>query len=179
MKKFILIFVLCLFSVNLFSQTNVLSNSNLDEDGNTINQNEELAIIKNVLANNNNNNNNSQNKTVQASSSSVFITQVGDSNVSIVKVASPNHNVNLNQSGNYNTIDLDLKADKITTLVNQSGDNNLVIDYSFGANKEINNTFRQKGNNLTIEKFGTNSFTDDIQINMTGTDRTVIVRSYK
>lgn len=175
MKKQLILIFLSLFSVFSFSQNAILSSTETDEDGNVIDQNQELAIVSNAV-------NNSQQNTsqLQINSKSVYVTQIGDYNTVEAVVSAPKYNVDLNQVGDNNLIDVKLKATKLIDYqVLQVGDNNTVIDYNFGNQKVINSSFNQIGDNLKIENYGSNSISEKLQINMTGQSRTITINNYK
>ena len=51
MKKQLILILFSLFSVFSFSQNAILSSTETDEDGNVIDQNQELAIVSNAVNN--------------------------------------------------------------------------------------------------------------------------------
>ncbi|MBN2867911.1 MAG: hypothetical protein JXK08_04505 [Flavobacteriaceae bacterium] len=174
MKKQLILILLTLFTVFSFSQNAILSSTETDEDGNVIDQNQELAIVSNVV--NSNQQNGSQ---LQLSSKNVYVTQIGDYNTIEAVVSAPKYNVDLNQVGDNNLIDVKLKATKfINYEVLQVGNDNKVIDYNFGTQKVINSSFNQIGDNLKIENYGSNSISEKLQINMTGQSRTITINNY-
>lgn len=107
----------------------------------------------------------------------VFVEQIG-SNEAIISVTSSQSNVEVFQKGNNNYVDLDYKAAEISSLVVQEGNNNTATDYVHYSQDAANTVITQYGDNLTVQKFGSNSITNGLQINMTGSDKTVIVNSY-
>tara|TARA_R110000772_G_scaffold107481_1_gene209852 strand:- start:750 stop:1223 length:474 start_codon:yes stop_codon:yes gene_type:complete len=116
---------------------------------------------------------------VEPQRNSVIAVQVGLNNVGNVYVKSSKALVNLSQYGNNNVVDLNYDVYQINSTIAQQGSNNSVVDYVFSPNDAVNTFITQNGNNLSVQKFGANSITNGLQINMTGSDKTIIVNSFK
>ena len=110
---------------------------------------------------------------------SVIAVQVGSNNVGTVYVKSSKSLVNVSQYGNNNVVDLNYDVFQVNSVITQQGTNNSVIDYVFSANDAVNTFITQNGNNLSVQKYGANSITNGLQINMTGSDKTIIMNSFK
>jgi hypothetical protein len=108
----------------------------------------------------------------------VLINQIGINNSAILNVSSSQSNVEVLQTGRNNLVDLSYYGTEINSIVKQDGIDNSVLDYVFSLNDPINTFITQDGSNLHIEKFGSNSITNGLQINMTGSDKTVIINSF-
>ena len=132
------IIVLLLVSQFCFSQT-------FTEQNNTANPEfESLATEQHYLL--------SQN-TIQATSleNNVFITQVGDNNVSNVTVTSSDSKLSVTQNGNDNVNLLNINSEKISQTVMQNGDNNMLIDYSVLKTQSRAATLIQNGDNNNLK----------------------------
>ena len=159
------IIVFLLVSQFCFSQT-------FTEQNNTTNPEfESIATEQHYLS--------SQN-TIQATSleNNVFITQVGDNNVSNVTVASNDSKLSVTQNGNDNINLLNINSEKISQTVMQNGDNNLLIDYSVLKTQSRAATLIQNGNNNNLNIFGSNSLSEKIKVSMQGEQQTVIIRNF-
>ncbi|UAM99144.1 hypothetical protein K8354_04795 [Polaribacter litorisediminis] len=115
----------------------------------------------------------------QKSANNIFLTQIGNMNEAYTTINSSESTLNILQEGNKNNIDINLKANKISGNILQKGNYNKITDYNYVRSEFIDSKYSQMGNNLTIEKFGSNSLTDAITINLKGNNRTVLIRSYK
>lgn len=108
----------------------------------------------------------------------VYITQIGDSNDSKVYTSSEASQINLLQNGNENSvfvIDNSLASYK---KIEQLGKNNSVLDYSAPNLLNTSLEILQNGNDLKIDKFGTNSLVEKMKLVQQGTAKTLIIRSF-
>ena len=112
------------------------------------------------------------------SGNTLFISQVGLNNEAFVNVTSLQSNVDVSQSGRDNFAELNYTGNNIQAMVKQNGVNNLVTDYVFFAQDGLNTEITQNGTNLKVFKFGANSITNGLKINMTGSDKTIILNSF-
>ncbi len=110
----------------------------------------------------------------------VFIQQIGDDNVINTRIDTNlnTSSLRLTQAGNSNIIVIDEKAPEVVKNIVQNGDNNKVIDFSLNSLNATSLDLIQNGSNLTFEKFGTNSLTENLKFTMQGTSRTLIIRSF-
>tara|TARA_R110000772_G_C13226689_1_gene432317 strand:+ start:650 stop:1102 length:453 start_codon:yes stop_codon:yes gene_type:complete len=113
-----------------------------------------------------------------ASGNTLFINQVGLNNKAFVNVTSSKSNVDVSQFGRDNLADLSYTGNNIQAMVKQNGENNLVTDYVFFAQDGLNTEITQTGTNLNVVKFGANSITNGLKINMTGSDKTIVLNSF-
>ncbi|MCR9183493.1 MAG: hypothetical protein NXH73_11265 [Flavobacteriaceae bacterium] len=113
-----------------------------------------------------------------ANGSSVFINQIGSNNDAQVKVNAANSFVNLLQNGFSNLTILDLTAFDITQNITQNGENNRLFNFSNNPASIQNMEVLQNGINQDITIFGSNSLSENIKINMQGSDRSLIVRNF-
>lgn len=114
--------------------------------------------------------NNSRNVTI--------IQQIGKQNKAISNSKSDASSINFLQIGNNNFIESTHSILNTTERIIQNGNDNDVINFSFGNVNTSSLNLLQNGNNLSFEKFGTNSLTDKISVKVTGNNQTVIIRSF-
>lgn len=113
------------------------------------------------------------------SQNTVFIQQIGPGNQIDSYVNSPDSRVDLKQKGEGNTISLNLTADKIREQLVQNGDNNTIIHDVPNTAIPINVKITQEGDNHSIDTYGINNMTKDMQIKQTQNSPDVIVRSFE
>jgi hypothetical protein len=112
------------------------------------------------------------------SGNTLFINQVGLNNEAFVNVKSSQSKVDVSQFGRNNVTDLSYTGNNIQAMVKQNGENNIITDYVLFAQDGLNTKITQNGTNLTIFKFGSNSITNGLKINMTGSDKTIVLNSF-
>ncbi|WP_025741758.1 hypothetical protein [Aquimarina pacifica] len=112
------------------------------------------------------------------SSNTIFIEQIGASNVVNANINAVSSNITILQNGNENRIDINESAEEITKIITQTGNNNSVVDFSFDTLGSTSLELIQEGNNLIFEKFGSNELSNNLKFRMTGDFRTIIVRSF-
>lgn len=113
------------------------------------------------------------------SGNALLITQVGINNEAYVNVISSQSDVEVSQFGRDNFTDLSYSGNNIQAKVRQNGENNIVTDYMLFTQDGLKTEITQNGSNLTIFKFGSNSITDGLKINMTGSYKTLVLNSFK
>jgi len=117
---------------------------------------------------------------MQNSRNAIFINQVGAGNTVNAQLrASESATSSFQQNGDSNAINTTIIAKNIQNNINQNGINNQVIDYANAPNKDISLNLSQQGNDLYFERFGSNSIGDNLQFNMTGSFKSIIVRNFK
>lgn len=109
----------------------------------------------------------------------ILINQVGVNNQVVANVNSSNAEFDLSQTGNENNIQLEVNADSYRANVQQNGNNNYVIDNIYQTNRAVELNVQQNGNNLSIERYGVNSKTSDMQISQQQNSPSVIIRSFE
>ncbi|WP_378186907.1 hypothetical protein ACE939_00990 [Aquimarina sp. W85] len=110
--------------------------------------------------------------------SAVFIKQVGETNTAFIDVLSNSYNIEINQTGTYNHVDIEEAALQISKKITQEGNYNSYIDNSYSNTQFSVMDLSQEGDNLYFEKFGSNSLSDKIKLKMTGTSKTIILRNF-
>lgn len=113
-----------------------------------------------------------------AQQNNVFITQIGDSNVSNTKIKSQDSNVTVIQNGNDNSTFVNLNVNTIDQSILQNGNNNTVFDTSFLQSQVREATIVQNGDNQNLTIFGNNSLSDKIKVSMQGQSQSVIIRNF-
>ncbi len=122
--------------------------------------------------------NSSLNK-IQTNLNQIYIEQIGERNLSMVSINTSESDIQLIQKGSNNYINLNISTLKVQTNIVQHGNNNYLMDSVFSPDSEISLNLMQKGNDLHFERFGSNSIGDNLQFNMTGNSKTLIIRNFK
>ncbi|WP_299889228.1 hypothetical protein [uncultured Lacinutrix sp.] len=120
-----------------------------------------------------------QSITTAPQGSSVFLTQIGESNQATVAVAAQTSDINVLQNGNDNDANLIYQVKSVFTDLQQNGDNNYVLDYAIDTNQDVSLDLQQNGDNLNFERFGTNQMSKNIKFTQTAASPTIIIRSFK
>jgi hypothetical protein len=172
--KFLYITTLFLVVNPIFSQ----------EEKVVLQKNEELNTIEDIAKNfssieNRNNDifqNAQKNNSNHQESSYVMISQIGDYNYSTVNIKSTNAQININQNGYENVVDIDKNANQIREIIDQNGNNNYIQDYSYFSNQNAaSNQYKQQGDNLSLYSYGSNSISESISVLQTGSQKSVII----
>ena len=108
----------------------------------------------------------------------VFIQQVGEGNNIDATIRSQSSNVSYNQNGDFNYIGIKVNVEDYTSTINQQGNNNNIFDQIYNTNAAASIELNQTGNNLHFERFGSNDIGDNLQFNMMGESRTIVVRNF-
>jgi len=114
--------------------------------------------------------------TVQGNS--VFIRQIGESNLVGASIQSNASDVNIAQNGDENDVRLIYNVDKVVADLTQNGNSNGIKDYVIDPNAEISLNLTQNGDNLKFERFGTNEISKNIKFTQTAASPTIIIRSF-
>lgn len=108
----------------------------------------------------------------------VLIQQVGEGNNIDATIRSQSSNVSYNQNGDFNYIGIKVNVEDYTSTINQQGNNNNIFDQIYNTNAAASIELNQTGNNLHFERFGSNDIGDNLQFNMMGESRTIVVRNF-
>ncbi len=114
----------------------------------------------------------------QVQGSSLFLTQIGEGNQARVQVSAQDSDINILQNGNDNDVNLNYEVKSVFTDLQQKGNNNYILDYSFDTTQEISLDLKQNGDNLSFERFGTNEMSKNIKFTQSAASPTIIVRSF-
>lgn len=109
----------------------------------------------------------------------VFLNQIGSDNDATINTITNASDIEVRQQGNSNFIKLDYTVNSVVADVTQLGDNNRVVDQVYSPDIDVHFDLTQQGNNLTTEKYGTNSLTESLKFKQTGFNKTLIIRSFK
>ncbi|MFD2187932.1 hypothetical protein [Aquimarina celericrescens] len=115
---------------------------------------------------------------IATGTNTVFIQQIGANNSAISNIVAESSDINIFQNGNENKVEIEESAREIEKLITQTGNNNIVYDFSFNPNASTSLELIQEGDNLIFERFGTNELSKNLKFKMTGEARTIIVRSF-
>lgn len=105
----------------------------------------------------------------------VYVQQIGNNNNSNINLKSSNVDVSLNQLGNNNSVDLNKSGQEINQFILQNGNSNVVTDFNYKSNNTINSNYSQVGNNLNITSVGSNSISEQLIIKQRGNSGSVII----
>jgi hypothetical protein len=105
-----------------------------------------------------------------------MISQIGDYNYSTVNIKSTNAQININQNGYENVVDIDKNVNQIREIIDQNGNNNYIQDYSYFSNQNAtSNQYKQQGDNLSLYSYASNSISESISVLQTGSQKSVII----
>lgn len=107
----------------------------------------------------------------------VVIQQVGFNNTLYSSTVSESSNLELNQKGDFNDINLTVNAPSVTANILQNGNNNRVLDNVYYSNLDVGLQAIQNGDNLTINRIGVNSLSNKLQLIQEGSYKTITVIS--
>lgn len=107
--------------------------------------------------------------------SGVQIQQIGDFNTVNATLRSNNAKISVGQNGDGNELYLDKTANTIIQSVIQQGDNNKISDFTFNTKYDVNMEIIQNGDNQNVQNIGTNSISKNMKITQTGNGASVIV----
>ncbi len=105
----------------------------------------------------------------------ILIQQVGDFNTFNANLKTENVNISLLQNGNDNSVMLDKEAKSISQKIIQDGNNNQVTDFTYYTKYDVNMQMIQQGSNQNIQNYGTNSLSKDMKVTQTGNGAAVII----
>jgi len=181
MKNFVrLLIVFCITtfcSIPLFAQTFDEDPGEEEVNGNEIvldNQSVSSAILLNLGFDTSPNVRNQQ-----ITGNSIFLTQIGDLNITSISSNTTSSEIQVTQRGNSNFTALDYRANTIVTNVTQDGNFNLIRDFVNNPTEDASLDLLQQGDNLTFERFGTNSITRSLRFVQTEASPTIIIRSFQ
>jgi len=115
----------------------------------------------------------------QLENNSVFLQQVGDFNQVSVFASTAASDINISQQGDANFVNLDYRANTAIANILQQGNENVLIDFVNNPTEDVSLDLQQQGDNLTFERFGTNSITRSLQFIQTEASPTIIIRSFQ
>lgn len=110
-------------------------------------------------------------------SNNILIQQIGNYNSISSQTQSQSSDIELIQYGDNNEIDLSINAPKISGKILQNGNSNTILNSIYYTNLNVNLNAQQNGNNLTINKIGINSLSNNLQINQQGSFKSITIIS--
>lgn len=116
-----------------------------------------------------------ENMIIQNNNNLIQIQQIGNYNYSDVNVRSNAVSMEVNQFGDNNYTNVYRNTYDLNENVFQAGNNNFISDFSVYSPDPVNTSFNQQGNNLTIISNGSNSISKNLQINQSGNSGTVYI----
>jgi hypothetical protein len=181
MKNFIYLLITCcctlLFSISVSAQTYENDQEEEDVNGSEIvldSQTVSTDILSNLGFDTSTNVRNQQ-----ITGNSIFLTQIGDLNIASISSNTTSSEILVTQRGNLNFTALDYRANTVVTTITQDGNFNLIRDYVNNPQADASLDLLQQGDNLTFERFGTNSITESLRFVQTEASPTIIIRSYQ
>ncbi|MEZ0005050.1 hypothetical protein ABH942_000393 [Flavobacterium sp. 28YEA47A] len=105
----------------------------------------------------------------------ILVQQIGDYNLFNANLKANEVNVSVLQNGNDNAISLSKQANTITQNIVQSGKNNGIQDFTYYTKYDVNTHMIQQGNNQNIQNYGTNSLSKDMKVTQSGNGSSVII----
>jgi hypothetical protein len=106
------------------------------------------------------------------------VQQIGNSNNVQANIRAYTGRVGLNQFGNNNDINVNLAAGLIDEEVVQIGQNHSLFNNSTRATMYQNATVYQRGTNQNLIMQGNNNMSRNMVVNMRGRNQTVIIRNF-
>ena len=172
MKKLSIIFGF-LFCMATFVQGQTAIGSSSDLNINTTDQ-ARLNILSSIFINQSLNTSDSG---LLNQNNQVVIQQIGNNNVSNLQTRANTSNIELIQNGNFNRTLLSVNAPSIEERITQNGDNNSVLENIYYSNLPVGLDVIQNGDNLTVNRIGTNSLTNRMQLIQQGNSKTITIIS--
>lgn len=131
----------------------------------------------NLLSNINFRQGNIESESLQNQQNAVLIQQIGYNNSIYTQTRSESSNLALTQNGDFNEIELVVNAPTINANILQNGNNNNIQDNIYYSNLGVKLNAIQQGNNLTINRIGVNSLSNNLQLIQEGSFKTITVIS--
>ncbi len=114
----------------------------------------------------------------QISGNSLFLTQIGEYNISSIITETNASEININQNGDVNKVDINYVANTAIANLTQNGDNNRISDFVRDRNADISLDLTQNGDGLIFVRKGVNSLTKSLKFRQTEASPILIIKSY-
>jgi len=108
----------------------------------------------------------------------VLVQQIGNYNLFNANLKANDVDISVLQNGNDNAVSLTKQANTITQRIVQSGENNAIQDFTYYTRYDVNTQMIQQGNNQNIQSYGTNSLSKDMKVTQSGNGSTVIILNH-
>jgi hypothetical protein len=105
----------------------------------------------------------------------IQINQIGDYNKSQVNLKAAHSDLTINQYGVNNNINFYKSNQELKQIIQQAGNSNFVSDFSINSYYKVDMQINQQGNNLTLFNNGTNSISKEMKIIQTGNSGTILI----
>ena len=105
----------------------------------------------------------------------IQINQIGDYNKSQVNLKAAHSDLTINQYGVNNNINFYKSNQELKQMIQQAGNSNFVSDFSINSYYKVDMQINQQGNNLTLFNNGTNSISKEMKIIQTGNSGTILI----
>jgi len=105
----------------------------------------------------------------------VLIDQIGQNNSVNTNLKAKYIDVAVTQRGDNNQFIVDKQANVIIQNVYQNGQNNTIRDFSLKMNEEVNVQYIQQGDNQNIQVMGSNSLSRSMRVIQSGNGASVII----
>jgi minor curlin subunit len=112
-------------------------------------------------------------------SAGLNIQQIGNYNDLNINMRGEYVRVDIIQKGDSNQLEIDKEANSIKQKIVQVGQNNSIIDLSIYANNNVNMELTQQGNNQNIQNFGSNSISENMKVLQSGNGASAIIINHK
>lgn len=114
----------------------------------------------------------------QSHNSSVYVTQMGQYNTVWSNIKADQAVLDYSQLGDNNYIQVEAAASQVSQIVSQIGDSNSFQNYAFRDFNTQGIELLQKGSNNDVQIFGSNSISQGMKIQVSGSYKTILVRNY-
>jgi hypothetical protein len=105
----------------------------------------------------------------------IHINQIGDYNKSQVNLKAAHSDLTINQYGVNNNINFYKSNQELKQMIQQAGNSNFVSDFSINSYYKVDMQINQQGNNLTLFNNGTNSISKEMKVTQTGNSGTILI----
>jgi hypothetical protein len=105
----------------------------------------------------------------------VVIDQIGQNNYADTNLKAKYIDVAVTQRGDNNQFIIDKQANIIVQNVYQNGQNNSIRDFSLKMNDEVNAEYIQQGDNQNIQIMGSNSLSKNMKVIQSGNGASVLI----
>ncbi|MBG6061149.1 minor curlin subunit [Flavobacterium sp. CG_9.1] len=173
MKSISLNIILCLFFFQLVLAQGEPVNYKYDDDNNISLLDKKEATL--YISSNSHIVNSRASLNLQLMGSNVQIQQIGNYNSVNSYLKSKIIDISVVQKGNNNEVLLDKQANSLNQKVIQLGNNNKIHDFALYTKYDVTMELIQKGNNQNIQNFGSNSISRDMKVIQSGTGASVII----
>lgn len=172
-----------LFIMFSFSQIAFCQNNNEEKEGKAYNSLTDFSkdLRYHLLTQITNTNKKSNSERNFQQNSSLNINQIGNYNTVDVNIKAQSADLDILQYGDENTFQLDSQGNNFKQRVVQQGQKNTIKDVSRLTNSgiDVNMEFIQKGNNQNIHNYGTNSMSKDMKVIQKGNGASVLIINHK